>query len=274
MNTREEGTVTTGLPVPRFKVGDTVWMARADETHKTAPCPDCQGTGQWAALTAAGETIAVECPRCARYSRTKLPSLTRRIKTVSVQRLTIGSVRTRFDSDHPGLRDAISYMCIETGVGSGNVYHEGRDDRGLYATEQEATEVSERVRVAEQAELDQTPQALQAVHYASKPMDTALKERYWNELWGAWRRAQQLCEVIDGVLDDEDVQLPEEVSNTLSDARQDRSWHTPHPLKAVIAAAEALLQVTGSANDILVVPRIEWCALRDAVDVIKGPVDG
>ncbi len=255
--------MTAGLPVPSFAIGATVWMARTSEKQETVPCPDCKGTRQWAALTAAGETIAVKCQRCTPYASTKLPSLTRRTKRVLVERLTVGKVRTRFDSDFP-TENAVSYMCTETGVGSGNVYSEGHGGHGLYGTEAEAREASEQMRATEQANLNQAPQALQAEHYASMPMDVALVERYWGEIWNAWYQARQLREVIEEVLADETSKLPTEVGETLDRALQEPSWPNPHPLKALLAAAEAVL-ATDTVTDL--------AALRVALDTIKKPVD-
>ena len=121
--------------IPNFKIGDTVFHASTTRVIKSFPCPDCLGTKQWEVLTPAGTSLKVACQRCsAHYSH--LPSLTYPIFGPSVSKLTIGSIRTDSAAE-PSER--ISYMCLETGVGSGNIYSESR----LFATEKDAEIMAE-----------------------------------------------------------------------------------------------------------------------------------
>lgn len=119
----------------KFDVGDTVWHASLTTTKHQHKCPDCLGSGKWAAESPAGATFVVSCPRCTDiYMSNRSLSLNYAQWTPQVSKLTIGSVRANtvisgeaYDSGH-------QYMCLETGIGSGSIYRE--DD--LFSTEEAA----------------------------------------------------------------------------------------------------------------------------------------
>lgn len=112
----------------KFSIGDVVYYASTTTERKQHPCPDCLGTKKWKAISPAGSEYEFSCPRCSASYRSEHDlSLDYSAFVPSAHRLTIGSVRT--DS-----ADKTSYMCIETGVGSGSVYDEAR----LFSTEDEA----------------------------------------------------------------------------------------------------------------------------------------
>jgi len=78
----------------------------------------------------AGETYAFSCPRCCyQYSDREQLSLSYITFHPYVKTLTIGSVRIDTHDENP-----VSYMCRETGVGSGSIYNEN----SLYPTHDEA----------------------------------------------------------------------------------------------------------------------------------------
>ncbi len=105
-------------------------------------CPDCFDSRKWAATSPAGVSYEFSCPRCSvSYHGNDELRLDYAQFTESVMKLTIGSVRIDTnDQEHP-----VSYMCRETGVGSGSVYYEG----DLFPTHDEAMAASA-VRAAEQ----------------------------------------------------------------------------------------------------------------------------
>lgn len=109
----------TNLPTPKFSIGDKVWVG--DWTTETTweACPECQGTQFWTCKTPAGNTVLIRCPDCDTWDRRGLTRVYRNVPT-AVQ-LTIGSVRINTSDENP-----ISYMCEETGVGSGSVWDEER----------------------------------------------------------------------------------------------------------------------------------------------------
>lgn len=114
----------------KYSIGDVVYLASTTTERKQHPCPDCKGTKRWKALSPAGGEYSFACPRCSSSYRAGTDmSLDYTASVPSVARLTIGSVR--HDSNERGNRSATSYMCRETGVGSGSVYDEAR----LFETE-------------------------------------------------------------------------------------------------------------------------------------------
>ncbi len=111
----------------RFNTGESVWYSEAVSARNQIQCPDCLGTRKWDATLPNGESESIECPSC-KNGYWSCGTIGEYAPRGEVRQLTIGQVT--FDSDGP------RYMCNETGVGSGRVYHEG----DLYATEHEANE--------------------------------------------------------------------------------------------------------------------------------------
>ena len=117
----------------KYSTGDTVFHASVATERKQHPCPDCGGTRRWKALSPAGGQYEFTCPRCsASYRANDDLSLEYSSTVPRTQRLTIGSVR--YNSAGGSYDEGASYMCLETGVGSGSIY----DEKDLFATEDEA----------------------------------------------------------------------------------------------------------------------------------------
>jgi len=116
----------------KYAVGDVVYFAGTTTESRRHPCPDCKGERKWKATSPAGTEYEFPCPRCAAsYNSDRDITLDYTAHAPSVRRLTIGSVK--YNSE-PGYDHGASYMCVETGVGSGSVYYE----RDLYETEEAA----------------------------------------------------------------------------------------------------------------------------------------
>ncbi len=216
--------------IPQYSVGHSVWFAGTSFRSERWPCPDCHGSKQWLATTATGEQIAVECPRCTSYSSNRLPSLTHQIATTLVQRLTIGSVRTD-TSQTP--KQQVQYMCLETGVGSGQLYSEDQ----LHSTQEQAKAAAEVLRTAEQLRLDQEPQHLLAEEFAGYPLQVALVNYQRCGNLAGWDAALRYKEAIREVLnrgnvDEADYEL-------LDDVTQDLPWPRPHPVDELIDTVKA-----------------------------------
>lgn len=114
----------------KYSIGDAVFLASTTTERKQHPCPDCKGTRRWKAFSPAGGEYSFTCPRCSgSYRANSDMSLDYSSSVPSVRRLTIGSVR--HDSNERSGRSQTTYMCHETGVGSGSVYDEDR----LFETE-------------------------------------------------------------------------------------------------------------------------------------------
>lgn len=117
----------------KFSVGDVVYHANTTTETRQHPCPDCLGSKAWRAVSPAGGEFSVPCPRCGGgYQSNRALNLKYTHHVPAPRRLTIGSVRVNTaDNDYDG---GNSYMCLETGVGSGSVYREA----DLFATEEDA----------------------------------------------------------------------------------------------------------------------------------------
>lgn len=114
------------FPVPKYEVGQTVWTADATDEAIQAACPDCNDTKKWTATSPAGESFDFPCPRCTGHD---LHKMLHQKAVYTVRKLTIGSIRI----DSSDIDAPVSYMCHETGVGSGTVWRESRlaaDDAG------------------------------------------------------------------------------------------------------------------------------------------------
>lgn len=104
----------------KFKIGDVVFRGSTLTTKKQIPCPDCKGERKWRVVSPAGKEYEFACPRCkSGYKSERGLSLDYWSHEPTVERMTIGSVRTDTHAENP-----VEYMCNETGVGSGSVYKE------------------------------------------------------------------------------------------------------------------------------------------------------
>lgn len=121
-------TITT-----KYSVGDTVFYSATNTERKKHPCPDCKGSGKWAAQSPAGSEYSFACPRCsASYNSDRDLTLDYSAAVPSVRHLTIGSIQ--YNSHYGSYDHGARYMCNETGVGGGSVYNES----DLFETEAEA----------------------------------------------------------------------------------------------------------------------------------------
>lgn len=118
----------------KFDMGDVVWHAFTGTEKRQHPCPDCADTRKWKAVSPAGSEFEVPCPRCtASYQSDKSLNLAYTVLAPRARRLTVGQIKasTATGDDYDA---GNSYMCLETGIGSGDVYREN----DLFSTETEA----------------------------------------------------------------------------------------------------------------------------------------
>lgn len=133
--TQQEPPMSASIPTPKFSIGQKVWRGSGAWSEKQQSCPDCLGQLRWSVTTPAGETFNASCATCERgYECTG--TINSWDYHPRVDCLTIGSVRIdSADAEHP-----VSYMCHETGIGSGQIHYEPT----LAETEGEAAEIAER----------------------------------------------------------------------------------------------------------------------------------
>lgn len=103
----------------KYSLGDKVYKPISTYTSRKIQCPDCVGKKEWLITFPSGEKINISCKTC--ESGNILTKISSGFVDVfehnpSVKKLTIGQIRTEGDK--------ISYMCNETGIGSGTLHYE------------------------------------------------------------------------------------------------------------------------------------------------------
>lgn len=128
----------------KFSMGDVVWNASTTTGTFQHKCPDCDGARKWEARSPAGGVFAIPCPRCSvQYHGNDEMRLNYTKFVAHAEQRTIGQIRA-ISGPEPG----VEYMCRETGIGSGNIYHE----RYLFETKEAALACAEAMAAAKNAE--------------------------------------------------------------------------------------------------------------------------
>lgn len=115
----------------KFSKGDRVWGATVRYENNEIICPDCLGTLHWVVVFADGEAVEVACQTCSLGYEPPTGKINCKSFKSRTLKLTIGSVRYE-DGE-------FSYMCEETGVGSGQVHKE----KDLFLLEDEAEKLAQ-----------------------------------------------------------------------------------------------------------------------------------
>lgn len=221
------------IPIPRYKIGDTVWYGTAHKTRKSHDCPDCLGTKQWTVTTPAGATLQAECQRCSTgYSSLRdVPSLHYCEYAPEVRRMTIGSVRV----DTAETRDSpISYMCVETGVGSGAIYYETK----LSPDEAGARALAEVACAIQNEPLAKTPERIEQRHLSSLQVRDAMFTAAERAIWHGWYSYNRLRDEIADALEG----APEEIREAVSDVlRWENDGREGPPIAQLLAAVRPAL---------------------------------
>lgn len=178
----------TEVPVPRYRIGQTVFGIGTRDAIEELPCPDCLGSGKWMVRSPAGYESTAQCPRCDGRGKRGLRS-----RSAFVQKLTVGSIQT---TTTPSEYDPpVRYMCEETGVGSGQIWYESK----LYLTEAEALPLAEAEAAAERARLEEGQQGEERaeIRYLNKyQMMTAEVKEADRRAWSLGYDLKQLVERI------------------------------------------------------------------------------
>lgn len=99
----------------KFSEGDKVWCATVEYSDNEITCPDCLGTLHWVVVFADGDAVEIDCQTCKHSFESPSGRIRYKNHKPCVRLLTIGSVR--YDKE-------FSYMCAETGIGSGQIHYE------------------------------------------------------------------------------------------------------------------------------------------------------
>ena len=141
----------------KFDLGDIVYMISLDSERAKKACPGCSGEGK----ITLNDGSRIRCPRnCIKGQISYLKSERWHV----IGPYTISRVRVEI-TESPGVPDAWgdnykpmlgreeSYMCLETGTGSGVVYDL---QKGIFATDTEAQAECEKRNAALQEKAGQT----------------------------------------------------------------------------------------------------------------------
>lgn len=224
------------LPEPRFRIGDTVFHPYTVRQTVDIPCPDCLGTKYWQIRTPAGEEFKCNCQRCSaghwriKVRGVELPALVRVTYTAFTRRLTIGSVRV--DTASVGRDECpVTYMCRETGVGSGNVYAENK----LFESETDAQAAADVEAASRIAAASAEPEAIHAAYVGGLVFETAARAASWSTVYDAWAKANRYRDFIDQLI--ENGRLSKDEKEDAGFLFSDNSRAPAQPFEKLVAAA-------------------------------------
>lgn len=221
------------IPVPKFQQGQRVFYGTITDTHTTLDCPDCLGVKTWTVTTRRGETLDVPCARCQRRWGSPVDTgLTLIEWRANVRPLTVGQVRIVSPARDRDYDDPVTYMCEETGIGSGSVYKESQ----LFATEAEALcEVEGRMAI-QRVERDAKNSTQWTLALAKESIRDAVNIERSAAVWSACYHFGQLKEKIEKWIDDG--------GPSIDDMREALSWDLAYhvdpknnPIVALVQAA-------------------------------------
>ncbi len=230
-------TVSTELPVPKFAIGQSVYRHQIDTVTDSYPCPDCLGEREWTVTTPTGTVLKTACQRCSNPYQTTYPSIRFSKYAASVRRLTIGSIRT--DTAPYRAHEAVSYMCHETGIGSGSVYYE----RDLFATEEEARHAADVEASIKNSEAEQKPERITQKRLSDFTVKDAALKAANDEVWQAWWAYTRLREDFEDFIKEDTKTLD---ADAVSDLRQALKWdrdYRKNPTPDLLAALKEAVAV-------------------------------
>lgn len=183
----------------KFSVGDVVYKGDLTTTEKMHDCPDCLGKKEWTVTSPAGETYTFKCPRCSlKFSINDAASLKYFEYKGYVRKLTIGSVRV----DTNDMKHGITYMCKETGVGSGSVYYEAELFSTREAAEKDADDRAKHQNSTNKQVIEKYKWSLEASQYQLNGAKPAMENKLNGMKLEAIRELTvELQNIIDGVVD-------------------------------------------------------------------------
>lgn len=229
-----------GLPTPKYGIGDRVY--RYFVIHDKVPlvCPDCGDKREVRVVFPDGRELKAGCPRCTDTSYhlgQRLPALLKPVFRLEIQALTIGSVKID-TSGHYG--EPISYMCNETGVGSGTVYDEGR----LFKTPEEAADAGALDVKRQQEALDAHPDTIKVQSIGRLNITDALIEDHRRQVWSSWYHTNNIVSSVETIIEEAEHKSKSELLYDLRNAVQyDMDYDkATHPLSSRLTAAEALVE--------------------------------
>lgn len=205
---------TLTAPVPRFAIGDVVYVAAVERSVEQLPCPDCLGTKKWTVKSPAGGEYTTACPRCGdTYSlRNDMPSLKVECWVGKANRRVITGMEL-----HAGRTP--EYRS-EIGQGSSWIVHEDK----AWLTEAEAQAVADAQAADKNVVTAEKPEVLTSRHVASLTLDEGRWDQFKNGVWNSHYHAGALFERVREALDGEDGNEERTTSQIIEDLREASRW--------------------------------------------------
>lgn len=228
------------IPQPQFEEGDAVFLATTKRETEQYDCPDCEGSREWTVRTPAGSEFTVKCQRCSHYSRGDLPSLKHTVYYPEVKALTIGSVRIDSGDENP-----VTYMCKETGVGTGRIYKES----DLYARREPAQEAAGEEAERRNEEAGEKPRRVRTDRMADLRLHEALRVEKRAVVQDSYYTLRHLQWDLGDALDmaESTREYEREIENALSKA-EGSSYRDPHPLTDLLEAVLSVVADPSKSN--------------------------
>lgn len=226
------------IPQPQFEEGDTVFHATTRRETEKYDCPDCEGSREWAVQTPGGSEFTVECQRCGSYTRGDLPSLKHTVYYPEVKKRTIGSVRIDSSDEDP-----VTYMCEETGVGTGRIYKES----DLYAGREAAQEAAEVEAEQKNEEAGEKPQRIHTDRMSDLRLHEALRVEKRAVVQSSHYALRHLQWDLHDALEmaESTDEYERQIERALEKARGDK-WADPHPLAELLEAVRQTIRMLNS----------------------------
>lgn len=106
------------IPKPKYDIGDLVFVGTSEYRTELITCPSCLGSRACKVTASSGDEWDAPCGECTDgWTATGKKKVHAHMPLV--RRLTIGSIRIDTEDKTP-----VTYMALETGVGSGTLWDE------------------------------------------------------------------------------------------------------------------------------------------------------
>lgn len=225
-----------GIPAPLYKNGDLVWLPMIETKTEQHPCPDCNDTKIWRCEAPSGLVGEISCPRCVpgfRISSVNIPTLNFQRAVPRVRSLTIGSVKI-----DTAAQDAVCYMCLETGIGSGSVYREEL----LFPDEVSAMAHAYQMANEKSEEYAARPEAMKSAVLGKQPVTLAALAAIEQRHTEYYTQRDRLIELCTGIIEpnENDSDRPQTFDDLVEHIRDEyesamKSRHSSPGLLAKIA---------------------------------------
>lgn len=238
--------VVADLPVPKYRIGQTLYYADTTRTTAKMECPDCRGTKVWLVKTAT-DVLETPCQRCcggymSRGHQDKL-NLSYTVHEAVAHRFTPDNLEAKTKG-----YDGVPSVMYWSNKG-------GRNETDLHDTEEAALMIA-RVRAAAlNAKEEATLERLEQRHIGTLKIDDALYDEFKNSLWQSWYRfrslLEKITETIEGV-DDETPLTPQQLKDLDDEIKWERSYYADqaHPMDDLVKAVHAALYTDGSLDKV------------------------